>query len=92
MPTMSSIIRLLALALLLAAGAVAAKHKSQRSIMWFTAMAGDLRGAASGNADKVVHLWDPRTCAPTGALEGHAGKILALAWSRDGARLASANG
>ncbi len=74
-----------------AAGAVVAQHKSPRSIMWFTAMAGDLRGAASGNADKAVHLWDPRTCAPKGSLEGHAGKILALAYARDGALLASAS-
>ena len=38
-----------------------------------------------------MHLWDPHAAVEVATLEGHAGRILALAFSRDGTRLVSAS-
>ena len=41
--------------------------------------------------DKTVRLWDPRTGASCGILDGHSGYVTAVAFSPDGHRLASAS-
>jgi WD40 repeat protein/serine/threonine protein kinase len=47
---------------------------------------------ASGGQDRVVRLWDAATGAQLQALGGHSRTVSALAFSRDGKRLASASG
>lgn len=49
------------------------------------------RTAAIGYDDGVVRLYDAATGARKAELRGHEGPILSVAWSKDGARLASAS-
>ena len=46
---------------------------------------------ASASFDKIARLWDPRSGASCGILEGRSGFINAMAFSPDGHRLASAS-
>jgi WD40 repeat protein len=52
----------------------------------------DGRRIASGGQDRVVRIWDAATGEQLLALGGHARTISAVAFSRDGKRLASASG
>jgi WD40 repeat protein/serine/threonine protein kinase len=52
----------------------------------------DGRLIASGGQDRVVRVWDAATGQQLLALPGHARTISAVAFSRDGTRLASASG
>src|SRR5262249_18752678 len=44
---------------------------------------------ATGSQDRTVALWDPVTGRAAGRLQGHAGPVLAVAFSPDGTRVAS---
>ena len=52
----------------------------------------DGKAFASGGADGVVRLWDTASGAQTGQLTGRNTAVLALAWSPDGATIASTGG
>jgi WD40 repeat protein len=47
---------------------------------------------ATATDDRVVRIWDMKTGKPRAALRGHAGEIMALAYSPDGKTLAAAGG
>ncbi|KAI1042807.1 hypothetical protein LB505_001157 [Fusarium chuoi] len=44
---------------------------------------------ATGSGDKTARIWDTDTGTPKYTLSGHGGWVLAVAWSPDGARLAT---
>ncbi|KAF2157117.1 WD40 repeat-like protein [Myriangium duriaei CBS 260.36] len=44
---------------------------------------------ATGSGDNMARIWDTETGTPLHTLKGHAGWVLAVAWSPDGARLAT---
>jgi len=50
----------------------------------------DDKTLAVGLSDKTVRLWDTGTDKETHKLDGHAGVVVAVAWSPDGKRLVSA--
>jgi WD40 repeat protein len=58
------------------------------AVAWST----DGKLIASGGQDRIVRVWDPSTGQQLLALGGHARTVSAVAFSRDGKRLASASG
>ena len=51
---------------------------------------GSTLASAGGWSDATIKLWDVKSRELTGLLEGHTGRVRALAFSPDGALLASA--
>ncbi|KAG1657346.1 WD repeat-containing protein 48 [Nymphon striatum] len=45
----------------------------------------------SGSTEKVLRVWDPRTCAKTMKLKGHTDNVKALVMNRDGTQCLSAS-
>lgn len=43
----------------------------------------------SGSTEKVLRIWDPRTCAKVTKLKGHSDNVKALVVSRDGSQCLS---
>ncbi len=41
----------------------------------------------SGSTEKVLRLWDPRTCQKLMKLKGHSDNVKALVVSRDGTKV-----
>ena len=45
----------------------------------------------SGSTEKVLRVWDPRTCAKLMKLKGHADNVKALILNKDGTQVNSLN-
>jgi WD40 repeat protein len=53
------------------------------------AFAGDDSVLATAGGDRLIKLWDPRTCAPLATLAGHRASVRSVAFTADSRTLAS---
>ena len=63
--------------------------KQHQGAVLALALSPDGKTLASGGSDRTILLWDTTTWKPRGPLLGHPGDVMGLAFTHDGAKLAS---